>query len=136
MKKVILIIEKERNSNELWGRIQYEGNLIVESAPTTDELQTKLKNILQEFHQISPEDVEFEIGLDLTALFHEKNFLTLSAVADRLGINRSLLAQYAAGIKHPSLERAQEIENVIHSFGNELKSVKVAVDRELVSGLT
>jgi hypothetical protein len=131
-KKILLIIEKENTSGELWGRVQYDDNLILESAKTVEELQNKMKVLLQDFHDVKPDQVKFDLAFDLTTLFQEKSYLNLSAVADRLGINRSLMAQYAAGIKFPSVARAKEIEQVIHGFGNELRAVKIALKGELV----
>jgi hypothetical protein len=120
-KKILLIIEKENTSGELWGRVQYDDNLIVESAKTVEDLQNKMKVLLQDFHDVEPDQVKLDLAFDLTALFQE-----------RLGINRSLMGQYAAGIKYPSITRAKEIEKVIHGFGNELRAVKIALKGELV----
>ena len=127
MEKILLILERPSNSEELWGRVDFQDNLIVNSAENLDALEAKMRQVLEHFHGVKPSEVEFDKVYDLTALFQEKNFLKLSAVADRAGINRSLLAQYAAGIKHPSVERAMEIVQAIHSFGNELRSVKLSV---------
>lgn len=132
MNNILLIIEKENTGGELWGRVHFDDNLLTDSANTVDELQEQMKILLQEFHGLAPNQVTFELAYDLTALFQEKNYLNLSAVADRLGINRSLMAQYAAGIKFPSVERAKEIEKVIHGFGNELRSVKIALKGERI----
>ena len=37
------------------------------------------------------------------------------------------MAQYAAGKKFPSLQRAKEIEKAIHDLGRDLLKVKIAV---------
>ena len=51
--------------------------------------------------------------------------LNASAVARRLGIRQSLLAQYISGTKKPSEERLHAIENIIHKIGKELVSAQL-----------
>ena len=48
--------------------------------------------------------------------------INASAVARRLGIAQSLLAQYISGTKHPSEERLESIKNEIKKIGAELVS--------------
>jgi hypothetical protein len=126
-KKIALIIESENKSNKLWGRIEYNNDLIVDVGRSIDELIGKIQSHLCERYKLELKEFELEIFYDLTALFKEKNFLNLSAIAERAGINRSIMAQYAAGIKFPSIERASKIQEVIHGIGNELRSVNLAV---------
>ena len=61
----------------------------------------------------------------LYKLFMEHPELNASAVARRLGIRQSLLAQYISGTKKPSEERLQDIENIIHKIGKELLSTQL-----------
>jgi hypothetical protein len=126
-KKITLIIESENKSNSLWGRVEYNNDLIVDVGRSIDELRGKIQGHLCERYKLKLEEFDLEIFYDLTALFKEKNFLNLSAIAERAGINRSIMAQYAAGIKFPSIERAGKIQEVIHGIGNELLSVNLAV---------
>jgi hypothetical protein len=126
MENILLIIEKGTD-NELWGRVTFDDNLITESAPSLEVLQKKIKKLLHDFHDLDSALVHFDIAYDLTAIFSEKKYLNLSEVAQRLGINRSLMAQYAAGNKFPSTERAREIENAIHDLGRDLLGIKIAV---------
>ena len=126
MKKIMLIIEKD-SAEELWGRVDYDDNLITNNASTLELLQKKTKDVLHKFHELDPTGIEFDLVYDLTAVFGEKKYLNLSEVAQILGINRSLMAQYAAGKKFPSLERAKEIEKAIHALGRDLLKVKIAV---------
>lgn len=126
MKKILLIIEKATDE-QLWGRVTVDDNLITDEAASLPALQRKMKKLLHDFHDLKPFTYDFDITYDLTALFNEKKYLNLSEVASQAGINRSLMAQYAAGTKFPSVERAKEIEKVIHSLGRDLMEVKLAV---------
>lgn len=51
--------------------------------------------------------------------------LNASAVARRLGIAQSLLAQYISGAKKPSKEREEAILNEIRLIGSELQTLSV-----------
>lgn len=126
MKKIQLIIEKGSNE-QLWGRVTLEDNLITDEAASLPVLQRKMKKLLQDFHDLRPFNYDFDITYDLTALFNEKKYLNLSGVALQAGINRSLMAQYAAGKKFPSAQRAKTIEKAIHELGRDLMGVKLAV---------
>lgn len=131
MEKILLIIEKGADK-DLWGRVTFDDNLIVDSAPSLETLQKKIKKTLQDFHDLSPSKVEFEFAHDLTAVFSEKTYLNLSVVAQKLRINRSLMAQYASGNKFPSPERARAIEDAIHDLGRDLLKLRIAVNGEIV----
>jgi len=132
MQKVLLIIEKGTDK-DLWGRVSFDDNLIVESAPSFELLERKMKKLLHDLHGLSPAKIEFEFVHDLTAVFSEKTYLNLSVVAQKLGINRSLMAQYAAGSKFPSPERARTIEKAMHDLGRDLLRLRIAVKGEKVS---
>ena len=74
---------------------------------------------------ISYESFEYEnpepTGVSRIFLTHPE--LNASAVARRLGIQQSLLAQYIRGLKKPSAEREQMILEAIREIGSELCAV-------------
>lgn len=126
MKKLLLIIEKSKGG-KLWGRVEFDDDLIVDTAISPDELERKMKKLLQRFHQVEPSEIKFELAYDLTALFAQKNYLNVSAIALKAGISPGLMRQYVAGLKYPSSERAKAIELIINSLGRELMGIKLAV---------
>jgi len=76
------------------------------------------------------EDISFESflyddpepkGIPLVFIQHPE--LNASAVARRIGISQSLMAQYISGIKNPSKQREQLILNEIATIGKELQEV-------------
>jgi transcriptional regulator with XRE-family HTH domain len=77
------------------------------------------------------EDVSFESFLyddttgktPLRAVFDTFPELNVSKVAARMGIPQSLFAAYLCGAKNPSEMRLKEIENTLHSLGQELSAV-------------
>ena len=60
-------------------------------------------------------------GISRVFLSHPE--LNASAVARRIGISQSLMAQYINGLKKPSKEREQLIINEIKEIGKELATV-------------
>lgn len=74
---------------------------------------------------ISYESFEYEnpepTGISRIFLTHPE--LNASAVARRLGIQQSLLAQYIRGLKKPSADREQMILDTIREIGSELCAV-------------
>lgn len=74
---------------------------------------------------VSYESFEYEmpepVGISRIFLTHPE--LNASAVARRLGIQQSLLAQYIRGLKKPSVEREKMILDVIREIGSELSAV-------------
>ncbi len=71
---------------------------------------------------ISYESFEYDdpepTGISRLFLTHPE--INASAVARRMGMQQSLLAQYIRGIKKPSKEREQAILAAIHEIGREL----------------
>lgn len=61
----------------------------------------------------------------LYSIFIEHPELNASAIARRLGMAQSLLAQYISGSKKPSKAREKLILNEIHKIGLELQSVSI-----------
>lgn len=66
-------------------------------------------------------DMSEPVGISRIFLMHPE--LNASAVARRLGIQQSLLAQYIRGLKKPSAEREQMILETIREIGSELCAV-------------
>ena len=74
---------------------------------------------------VSYESFEYDnpepMGISRVFLTHPE--LNASAVARRLGIQQSLLAQYIRGLKKPSAEREQKILETVREIGYELSVV-------------
>ena len=51
--------------------------------------------------------------------------INISALANQIGINKSLLAKYIYGIKKPSEDRKKEIEKALHALGKKLMEVEL-----------
>lgn len=121
--KIELIVEKSEDS--LWGRVNYNDNLIVEHADTLNDLESSLKALLHDFEDVNIEDIEFDTRYDVYALFEQFDFLNISKIAKHADINPSLLRQYASGVKHPSLTQAKKLEETLHRLAMQMQKASV-----------
>jgi hypothetical protein len=124
MKSLSLTIERSADDS-LWGSVLYEDDLLVDNAKSVEALERQFKKLLHDFHDVDPKSVSFEHAYDLTSLFTNYNFLNISAIAEKAGINPSLMRQYASGVKKTSPETATKIEKTIHDIARDLLTVKV-----------
>jgi hypothetical protein len=60
---VTIIVEGEEDS--LWGRVQYDDNLIVDEANSIEQLKLNMQHLLLDFHDLNPDSYEFRIEYDL-----------------------------------------------------------------------
>ena len=99
---VISLIVENAKAGEVWGRVNYENDLLVESAENVEQLQIKMKELLLDFHDLKPDAINFEISYDLSAFFENFAYLKISEIAKYAGLNASLLRHYVAGSKTAS----------------------------------
>lgn len=125
IQNIELIVEKGESG--IWGRVNYNDNLIVEEADNLNELELSLKNLLKDFENLDPKKITFEIRYDVYALFQQFDFLNISKVAKHADIHPGLLRQYASGVKHPSLNQAKKIEDTLHKLAAEMQKASVYV---------
>lgn len=122
--KIPLTIERG-DDRKLWGRVEYNGNLITDFAENISELEQKMKTLLWEFEEVNPESVQFDHLYDVSALFQRFDFLKISNVAEHAGMNPGLLRQYVSGSKNPSLDQAKKIEHTLHNLASELQKATI-----------
>lgn len=117
----------ERANGELWGRLTYGDDLIVEKAKSVTALDKKFRKLLWELYEIEEDDVQFDISYDLTVFFEEFNFLKQSSIAAEAGINPSALRQFASGVRNPSEEQVKKIEAAVRLLGKRMEKISLAV---------
>ena len=125
MKNISLIIENAKDG-EVWGRVNYEDDLLVENANNTEQLQIKMKELLSDFHDLQPDAINFEISYDLSAFFENFAYLKISEIAKYAGLNASLLRHYVAGSKTASKAQVLKLQEAIRRVGTELIQVNFA----------
>jgi len=125
MKNLSLIIERG-DDGQAWGRVKYQGDLLVETAKTEALLISKMKQLLKEDYELMPDDISFSTTYDISSLFEHKSFLNITAIANEAGINPTLMRQYVSGAKNPSSDRVKKIEEVIQRLGSQLRDIRLS----------
>ena len=134
--KLQVIIEKSEGL--LWARIEGRKDYLpVTAGKTVKEVFDNLRMLIEDhkkhegkndkfWKKINPKTVEFDIRYDVQAFFEEYDFLNVSAIAKRAGLNPSLVRQYVSGIKYPSANQVKKIEAAVHKLAKELQGVSFA----------
>jgi transcriptional regulator with XRE-family HTH domain len=72
-----------------------------------------------------PKDVQLEV--DLKQFFQHYRVLNAKFLAERIGMNATLLSQYVQGRKIPSIEQTKKILGGIHKIGEELSEINLVM---------
>lgn len=123
--KLTIKLVVEGGEGNLWGRVEYDDNLIVEEATTLEELKNKMQILLSDFHQLNPVNYSFEVEYDLTVFFKLFDFLKIGKVAEAAGLNSSLVRQYVTGKKNASVTQASKIEKAVKELADRLTQVHI-----------
>jgi len=73
--------------------------------------------------KINPDNIKFEI--DFKQFFQYYKVLNAKFLADRIGMNPTLLSQYVQGHKKPSGAQTEKILSGIHRIGRELSEINL-----------
>lgn len=120
MKKLTIIVEQ--NQDGYWGQIKEYPNVFT-SGETLTELLSNAQEAMDLYFEDSDKPLKtlrFELVVDLQEFFAINDYINITKLAKRAGMNTSLLRQYAKGIKYPSLEQVAKIENTLKEIGSEL----------------
>ena len=130
MGKITVVIEKDENGFGAFTK-NTKSVIIGEGATAAEAKQ----DFLNSFHEVldsydSASDIpaellnpEFEYKYDVSAFFDLFEFLNVSKLAKRIGINPSLMRHYKRGDTYISDAQADKIESCIHEIARELLSV-------------
>lgn len=122
----IFILEKQEN--EYWVTVKElpgcyaSGRTIEEAIANVKDAVTEHISALNEFGDTIPEmfineTYEYQIKYDLQTLFEKFNIINKTALAEKAGLNASLLRQYSNGLAFASEKQKMKIENAIHEIG-------------------
>ena len=76
------------------------------------------------YYSILTEIYKIEYAYDLSGFFKTFNYFDVTAFAERIGVNSSLMRSYKTGKKKASAIQKNKILNGIHSVANELHAVR------------
>lgn len=73
--------------------------------------------------EVSSDNIKFEI--DLQQFFQYYRVINAKFLAQRIGMNETLLSQYVQGRKKPSVKQTEKILEGIHQIGQELTDISL-----------
>ena len=123
-KKIIMIVEKTDTGFSAFS----DANPIYTTGRTIPEL---INNALEattlcfedEAIKITKDNLKFEI--DFKQFFQYYKVLNSKFLAEKIGMNPTLLSQYVQGHKKPSESQTQKILTGIHQIGKELSEINL-----------
>ncbi len=125
MKHYKLIIEK--NGDGFWGQLD-KLKSIFSSGDSISELIENTKDAVSLYFEVKGKPIpefELELVMDIQEFFKLNNYINITTLANRIGMNSSLLRQYSKGIKFPSIKQVAKIEKEIRKIGKELSSTEL-----------
>ena len=133
MKAYQLIIEK--NDDGFWGQFVEFPSVFTQGDDINQVVQNAREALLLFLEETGKEPLSFEITLlmDLVHFFQVNNYINITSLAKRSGMNASLLRQYARGIKFPSMNQVMKIEQAVHDIGAELVRTELTDKRTSIS---
>ncbi len=123
-KKITLIVEKTNTGFSAYSEdypIFTTGKSIPElinSAYEATEFYFEEEKI-----KVEPNDLKFEI--DFKQFFKYYKVLNAKFLAEKIGMNATLLSQYVSGTKKPSAKQTEKILSGIHQIGQELSGINL-----------
>ena len=134
MNKLEVIIE--RTDDGLWagipalqGCVSFGNNFAELKQNLNEAIELHIEGMLEDGDTI-PYFKEYLFKIDMTYFF-KKYPISISGIAKYSGINRSLLSQYANGIKCPSLMQTKKIQESIRRIGEEMSNIYIFLSKHV-----
>lgn len=132
MKKVVAIIEKASDGNySIFSDDDSLPFLITGTGKTVAEAYDVFLGGYLDMKRIFEEDgrefepLAFEFRYDVPSFLQQYAYaLTLAGLERITGVNQKQLSHYINGVRKPSQATVKKIEERLHSFGNEIASVR------------
>ncbi|PCE63405.1 type II toxin-antitoxin system HicB family antitoxin [Sediminicola luteus] len=135
-KDSVIVFVEQANDGTYWGTSQNIPGVVSAFGNSLEELKANFNQAFLDYLEVARElgepwlrDVEglgnYLFKLNLQSFFRLVPEVKISAIAEKAGINASLLRQYATGKANASETRAKQIEKAVHQLGQELLSVSL-----------
>lgn len=124
-KKIVAKVEKTKTGFSAFA-IDYP---VFTTGKTISELTKNLAealNLYFEDDRYRVEEKNIDLEIDLQQFFQFYRVINAKFLADRIGMNPTLLSQYVQGRKKPSLLQTEKILNGIREVGRELSELSFA----------
>ncbi len=126
-KKVKMIIEKTDTGFSAYS----EEHPIYSTGRTIPELMNNAYEAVQLYFEDEYEMIQSNLAfeIDFKQFFQYYNVLNAKHLAERIGMNPTLLSQYVQGRKKPSERQTKRILNGIHQIGEELSEMNLIYEK-------
>ena len=106
--------------------VTYQCVIFTDYVEQTDKLIEAL-NFFYEEEPITITKEDLDLQFDFRTFFQNYKAINARFLAERIGMNQSLLAQYTSGVKTPSQKQLKKIMAGIHSIGEELNDLTLLI---------
>jgi predicted RNase H-like HicB family nuclease len=132
-KNVNVSVEKHKDGT-YWGTTSNIPGVVSAFGCNLSELKESITLAYKDYYELAEELEEdflknivknptFKYHLDIKSVFELLPEVKISNIAEKAGINTSLLRQYKTGKKTASEEQANKVLKALHELGQELLSV-------------
>jgi hypothetical protein len=123
-KKIEVVVEKTNTGYSAYA----EQMSVFTTAENISELYVNLIEALNFAYEeigyvVSADNIK--LNLDLKQFFQHYKVLNANFLAQRIGMNPTLLSQYVRGKKHPSAKQTDKIIKGIQTIGKELSEINL-----------
>ncbi len=122
--KINIVIEKTKNGFSAYASdfpIYTTGSNIAELIGNAQEAT----QLYFEKESKTKQKFKIQFELDFKQFFQYYRVLNAKVIAEKIGMNPTLLSQYVQGKKKPSLRQTERIINAIHEIGVELSTINL-----------
>ena len=120
MKELTFIIEKTKTG---YSAYTDDEELVFTTGKTISELQrnaTEAVELLYQEGSHTKDKCHILFEIDFKQFFEYYKIINAKHLAERIGMNESLLSQYITGKKKPSQKQVQRLIDGLHEIGKEL----------------
>lgn len=124
LNKINIVIEKTKNGFSAYASdfpIYTTGSNIAELIGNAQEAT----QLYFEKESKTKQKFKIQFELDFKQFFQYYRVLNAKVIAEKIGMNPTLLSQYVQGKKKPSLRQTERIINAIHEIGVELSTINL-----------
>ena len=121
-KKILLTVEKTNTGFSAFSN-DYPIFSTGQSIPELINNAYEATELYFEDEKVKLTDIKFEI--DFKQFFKFYKVLNAKFLADKIGMNATLLSQYVSGTKKPSAKQTEKILSGIHQIGQELSGINL-----------
>lgn len=121
-KKIIMTVEKTDTGFSAYA-VDYSIFTTGKSIPELINSAYEATEFYFENEKVKPNGIRFEI--DFKQFFKYYKVINAKFLAEKIGMNATLLSQYVSGTKKPSPKQTEKILSGIHQIGQELSGINL-----------